>query len=217
MRWFFLFFAITTAFAEDKGPTQTIEALVSVISKNIVADQQMKDAVSQDKALFQEYRKTNQKFHEQIAQFIDFEKLGTDSMPKKWRDKYWVVKASERKKFLELLQELVQGIVYPRAREFFKDVKFTYKKPTFLEGGQEKAKRADVLCKVRVKDQEVNLRYRLIRRGNQWKIYDVNLEGEWWTDSLKSQFNHVITTKSYDELISLMQKKLKNVQEGMSF
>ena len=214
MRWFFLFLAmIGSAEAQEKGPTQTIEALVSVISKNIVADQQMKDAVSKDKALFQEYRKTNQKFHDQIAQFIDFEKLGTDSMPKKWRDKYWVVKASERKKFLGLLQELVQGIVYPRAREFFKDVKFTYKKPTFLEGG----KRTDVLCKVQVKDQVVNLRYRLVKRGSQWKIYDVNLEGEWWTDSLKSQFNHVITTKSYDELISLMQKKLKNVQEGMSF
>ncbi|MBI3019252.1 MAG: ABC transporter substrate-binding protein [Deltaproteobacteria bacterium] len=213
MKWFFLFFSITTAFAEEKNPVQTIEALVSVISQNIVADQQMKEAVSKDKVLFQEYRKTNQKFHEQIAQFIDFERLGTDSMPKKWRDQYWIVKASEKKKFLELLQELVEGIVYPRAREFFKDVHFMYKKPTSLEEG----KRADVLCKVRVKDKVIHLRYRLIKRGSQWKIYDVNLEGEWWTDSLKSQFNHVITTKSYDELIALMRKKLRNVQEGMSF
>ncbi len=218
MRWRILFWALflipmTSAGAQEKSPTQTIESLVSVISKNIVADGKMKEVASHDKALFQEHRKTNQKFHDQIAQFIDFEKLGTDSMPKKWRDKYWVVKAREKRKFMDLLQELVEGIVYPRAKEFFKDVKFSYKKPTFLEEG----KRADVLCKVRVKEQVVNLRYRLVKRGSQWKIYDVNLEGEWWTDSLKSQFNHVITTKSYDELIVLMQKKLKNVQEGMSF
>jgi len=218
MRWFFLFLALTPcAMAEEKNPIQTIKDLVSLISTHIVADSQMKEAVSKDKALFQKHRKTNQKFHDQLAQFIDFEKLGTDSMPKKWRNKYWVVKTSEKGKFLDLLQELVEGIVYPRAKEFFKDVRFTYKKPTYLEESQEKAKRADVLCKIGVKDKIVNLRYRLIQRGGQWKIYDVNLEGEWWTDSLKSQFNHVITTKSYEELIALMQKKLKNVQEGMSF
>ncbi len=215
MKWLFLFLAITPVFAEEKDPVQTIKALVSVLSTHIVADSQMKEAVSvsKDKALFQEHRKSNQKFHVQIAQFIDFEKLGFDSMPKKWRDKYWVVKASEKKKFLELLQELVEGIVYPRAKEFFKDVKLSYKKPTYTDGG----KYADVVCVVHVKDKTATLRYRLVQQKDQWKIYDVNLEGEWWTDSLKSQFNHVITTKSYNELISLMQKKLKNVQEGMSF
>ena len=214
MRWILLCLAmVTSARAEEKDPIQTIKDLVSVISTHVVADSQMKEASSHDKALFQEHRKTNQKAHDQIAEFIDFEKLGMDSMHKKWRDKYWVVKASEKKKFLELLKELVEGIVYPRAKEFFKNVKFTYKNPIY---GEEE-RRADVLCKVRVKDKTINLRYRLVKRGSRWKIYDVNLEGEWWTDSLKSQFNHVITTKSYGELISLIQKKLKNVQEGMSF
>ena len=66
-------------------------------------------------------------------------------------------------------------------------------------------------------DKEVELLYRLIRRGTQWKIFDVNIEGEWWTDSFKNQFNHIITTKSYDELISAMKKKLGNVQAGTSF
>ena len=114
-------FFVYTANTEQSDPAKTISELVSLISKNMVSDTKMKDVASKDKKIFEEYRTANQKFHKKIAEFIDFEKLGTDSMPKKWRDKYWVVKASERKKFLGLLQELVQGIVYPRAREFFKD------------------------------------------------------------------------------------------------
>ena len=106
MRWILLCLAmVTSARAEEKDPIQTIKDLVSVISTHVVADSQMKEASSHDKALFQEHRKTNQKAHDQIAEFIDFEKLGMDSMPKKWRDKYWVVKASEKKKFLELFSD----------------------------------------------------------------------------------------------------------------
>src|SRR3989338_975449 len=206
-------FFVYTANTEQSDPAKTISELVSLISKNMVSDTKMKDVASKDKKIFEEYRTANQKFHKKIAEFIDFEKLGTDSMHKKWQDKYWSISSGEKKKFLALLQTLIEEIVYPRGKDFFENVKIVYHKPKYSSD----QKQVDLRCTVHVEKKEVELLYRLIRRGTQWKIFDVNIEGEWWTDSFKNKFNHIITTKSYDELISAMKKKLGNVQAGTSF
>lgn len=204
---------VYAAHTEQNDPVKTVSDLVALISKNIASDSKMKEVATSDKVAFQEYRKTNQQFYKSLSQFMDFEKLGTDSMPKKWQEKYWLIRPGEKKKFLELLQTLIEEIVYPRGKDFFEKVKITYQKPIYSSD----QKQVDLSCIIHVDKKEVNLQYRLIRRGTQWKIFDVNIEGEWWTESFKNQFNHIITTKSYEELISAMKKKLENVQAGTSF
>lgn len=208
---FFLIFSFASVQAMSEDPTQTIKGLIKVILDKIVSDDVMKDVVSKDKKRFEQYRYENKKFHREISQFIDFERLGTDSMPLKYRKQYW--RGREKKKFLALLQELVEEIVYPRGKDFFNEVKIEYQKPHYSEDG----KMASVFCYVQVKNKKAQVQYRLIQREGKWQIYDVNLEGEWWTESFRSQFNHVITEKSYTELISRMEKKLSNVKNGLSF
>ena len=46
-----------------------------------------------------------------------------------------------------------------------------------------------------------------------WMVYDVGVEGERWVEGFRSQFNDVITKKSYKELIKMMKKKLVEVKE----
>ena len=191
---------------QQSDPVKTIKEMVNIISTNMVADRDLKEAASKDKKLFEGYRNKNQGFYKQLSQFMDFEKLGSDSMTKKWKDQYWK-RSSNKKKFLETLQALIEEIVYPRGKEFFDKVTVNYDQPKLSQDG----KQADVICTIHVKEnKQVQLQYRLVLQGSMWKIYDVNLEGEWWTESFKSQFNHIITTKSYDELILAMEKKLQN-------
>lgn len=214
MKYIFLFlifvFQSQLSSASD-NPTQTIKNMVELISKNMVSDETMRGVASLDKKMYEEYRNTNKQFHRDVSRFIDFETLGSYSMPKKWKKKYW--SGSEKKKFLSLLQELIEEIVYPKGKDFFSEVKSEYSKPSYSEDG----KTASVFCTVPVKNKKAEIQYKLIKKGGTWKIYDVNLEGEWWTDSFKSQFNHIITTKSYPDLIQAMQKKLNNVKAGTSF
>ncbi len=200
--------------SSQMNPVQSIETLVQKIKMGIMAEEKLRAPSSTDKSLYTQYREDNMKIHGELSQYIDFERLGIKSMPKKWQDKYW--KWGGKKKYLSLLQDLIEEIVYPRAREFFEDVNVKYQKPVISSDGRT----ASVKCRVAIKNKKgkyIDVQYRMVQKNNQWKIFDVQLEGEWWTDSFESQFNHIITTKSYDELIRLMQKKLKNVEEGTSF
>lgn len=208
-------FFVYTAHTQKNDPVETMMALETGILKNIVGDKKMKEGIETDRLPFQKYRGANQRFHKQISGNLDFDKLSAVAMPFKWRQKYWKGKPGDYKLFIELLRDLIEEIVYPRARDFYSESKIRYLSPRYPEEGL-----AEVPTVVELKgdpDKKVDLLFRLVKKGSAWKIYDVSLEGEWWTDNFKGQFNHIITTKSYAELIERMKKKLKNVQEGLSY
>ncbi|MBI4610497.1 MAG: ABC transporter substrate-binding protein [Candidatus Rokubacteria bacterium] len=56
---------------------------------------------------------------------------------------------------------------------------------------------------------EVPVDYRLLRRGDRWLVYDVSIEGVSLVSNYRTQFNKIIQTSSYQELV----KKLKTKQE----
>ncbi|MBI4040918.1 MAG: ABC transporter substrate-binding protein [Deltaproteobacteria bacterium] len=191
----------------------SIEQMKTLISKNIISDAKLRDIAAKDKESFLKEKETNRKFHAAISAYMDFELLAELSMPKKWQEKYWT-SSREKKKFLGHLQSLVEEIVYPRGKDFFESVTVSYKP----EGGVSNQK-LSVLSKVLFKDKKdksVEIHYRLTKRNGRWKVFDVNLEGDWWSESFKSQFNHIITTESYESLLGRMEKKLSNVKQGLS-
>lgn len=208
---------VYTAHTQKNDPTGTMLELEAEISKNIVGDKKMKDGMREGgKDAFQKYREANERFHASVSNKIDFDQLCAISMPLKFRNKYWKGNPRDYKLFIELLKDLIEEIVYPRAKDFFEENKIDYLAPRYLEN----EKFADVPTTVLFKnkpDKKVDLTFRLVKKGSVWKICDINLEGEWWTDNFKGQFNHIITTTSYNELIERMKKKLKNVQEGLSY
>jgi phospholipid transport system substrate-binding protein len=56
---------------------------------------------------------------------------------------------------------------------------------------------------------EIPIDYRMLRRGDRWLVYDVVIEGVSLISNYRTQFNKIITTSSYEELI----KKMKTKQE----
>ena len=57
--------------------------------------------------------------------------------------------------------------------------------------------------------QEVPVDYRMVRRGDRWLVYDVSIEGVSLISNYRTQFNKIIQTSSYGELV----KKMKTKQE----
>jgi len=55
----------------------------------------------------------------------------------------------------------------------------------------------------------VHIDYRLLRRGERWLVYDVSIEGVSLVSNYRTQFNKIIQTSSYPELV----KKMKTKQE----
>ncbi len=56
---------------------------------------------------------------------------------------------------------------------------------------------------------EVPIEYRMIRRGDRWMVYDVVIESVSMVANYRTQFNRIIQTSSYQELV----KKMKSKQE----
>jgi len=58
---------------------------------------------------------------------------------------------------------------------------------------------------------EVPVDYRMIKRADRWLVYDVSIEGVSLVSNYRTQFNKIIQTTSYNELIS----KLRNKQDEL--
>jgi phospholipid transport system substrate-binding protein len=54
---------------------------------------------------------------------------------------------------------------------------------------------------------EVPIDYRLLKKGDRWLVYDVSIEGVSLVSNYRTQFNKIIQTSSYAELIKKMKSK----------
>jgi phospholipid transport system substrate-binding protein len=54
---------------------------------------------------------------------------------------------------------------------------------------------------------EIPIDYRMLARGDKWLVYDVLIEGVSLIANYRTQFNKIITTSSYQELVKKMKVK----------
>jgi hypothetical protein len=55
--------------------------------------------------------------------------------------------------------------------------------------------------------------YRMLNRGDRWRIYDVSIEGVSLVANYRTQFNSIIRTSSYDELIRKMRSRVEEIRQ----
>ncbi|MBI5213782.1 MAG: ABC transporter substrate-binding protein, partial [Nitrospirae bacterium] len=60
---------------------------------------------------------------------------------------------------------------------------------------------------------EIPIEYKLLKKDGKWEVYDVVVEGVSLINNYRTQFNKIIRTNSYEELV----KKMKNKQEEELF
>ena len=74
--------------------------------------------------------------------------------------------------------------------------------------------RAFVRTKVVVPSEKIDiaLNYRLKKKGDEWKIYDVIVDEASLVDNYRYQFNSIITKNGYPDLVQRMTKKLNEIK-----
>ena len=55
--------------------------------------------------------------------------------------------------------------------------------------------------------QEVPIDYRLVNRDGRWRVYDVQVEGVSLIGNFRTQFDKVIRTSGYGELVQRLKAK----------
>jgi phospholipid transport system substrate-binding protein len=135
-------------------------------------------------------------------EIFDFGEIAKRSMARHWQP----LSEAQRNEFVGLFADLLE-------RSYISKIE-TY-------GGEKiqyTAERADgeyatVSTKIVTKNgTEVPVDYRLIKRsGDRWLVYDVSIEGVSLVSNYRTQFNKIIQTSSYNELVS----KLRNKQDEL--
>jgi len=120
--------------------------------------------------------------------------------------RHWAARTqAERDEFVKLFGDLLERS-YISKIELYGGEKIQYLNDK-VEGDQ-----ASVMSKLLTKtNTEVPIEYRMLKKGDRWLVYDVIIEGVSLVSNYRTQFNKIIQTSSYAELV----KKMKSRQEEM--
>ncbi len=135
---------------------------------------------------------------------FDFEETARRALGPHWQQHT----PAEREKFVRLFSDLLEA-AYVGKIDLYQGEKITYVGET-VDGDQ-----ATVKTRIVTKQgNEVPVDYRLLREMDGWRVYDVIIEGVSLVANYRTQFNKIIQTSSYDDLVKRMRAKDFSAPEG---
>ena len=181
-----LFLTTNVFAAPTNGVTEEVKKTVDEVVR-IVSDKEMK---KNDQKRRQALKKT-------ISTIFDYNEMAKRSLGKHWNQR----SAAERKQFAELFASLLENS-YASKIESYNNEKIVYLKETT------DSDHAEVKSKVVTsKRDEFTLDYRMLNQNGKWMVYDVVIEGVSLVSNYRTQFNKIITTNGYPELVKKLQTK----------
>jgi phospholipid transport system substrate-binding protein len=142
---------------------------------------------------------------EQLRQILftrfDFSEMARRALGAHWRRRT----ATEQQEFVQLFTELLER-QYAGIIESYTDEKIVY------VGEKTDGAFAEVNSKIfTAKGQELSINYKAQLVGQEWKVYDVIAEEISLVNNFRSQFNRVISSSSYEELVRRLREKQADV------
>jgi phospholipid transport system substrate-binding protein len=135
---------------------------------------------------------------------FDFEQTAKRALGPHWQQRT----PAEREEFVRLFTDLLEA-AYVGKIDLYQGEKITYVGET-VDGDQ-----ATVKTRIATKQgSEVPVDYRLLREKDAWRVYDVIIEGVSLVANYRTQFNKIIQTSSYDDLVKRMRAKDFSAPEG---
>lgn len=129
---------------------------------------------------------------------FDWEETAKRALGPHWRS----LSDKDRQEFVSLFVDLLERS-YISNIERYSGEKITYAGDS-LDGDV-----ATVKTRFTTKDgTEIPMDYRMLKRGDRWLVYDVKIEGVSLVGNYRTQFDKIIHTASYQELV----RRLKNRQ-----
>jgi phospholipid transport system substrate-binding protein len=180
--------------AAAAGPTEQLRAQIDKVVKTLEDPELNKEGKNTER------RVAVRKIAEEI---FDFGETAKRSLARHWLART----PAERGEFVALFADLLERSYISKV-ELFDGERITYIGET-IEGDQ-----AVVKTKIITKQgTEIPVDYRLLRKGERWLVYDVIIEGVSLVANYRTQFNKIIQTSSYQELVKKMRTKQEEFLE----
>jgi len=167
------------------------------------ADQVM--AILNDPALKGNMEKRRQMVTNIVEQMIDWPEVGKRTLALNWKKRT----PQEKEEFVRLFRDLLKR-TYSEKLDIYAGEQIVYENESIDDN------RAVVKTRVvnKKKGEDYNVDYRLIKKGEQWLVYDIIIEGISAVNNYRGQFNEVITSSSYEELVKRMKNQAFRVKEA---
>lgn len=184
---------LTAAATAAQGPTQQLKAAIDRVL------QVLEDPALKPEARLAERRRAIRKIADEV---FDFEETARRAMAQHWPP----LTPVQRKEFVALFSDLLER-AYVSKIELWGGERIQYTAER-MEGDL-----ATVSTRITTKKgTEIPTDYRLHKRSDRWLVYDVNIEGVSLVANYRSQFNTIIRTSSYDELVRKMRARGEEIR-----
>ena len=106
----------------------------------------------------------------------------------------------QRQQFVDLFRQLLAR-TYTGTIEGYSGERFQYLSE------QNEGDYAEVRTKLVSRKGEIPINYRLLSKTGEWQVYDIVVDGISMVSNYRAQFNKIIRTSSYDDLVQKLQNK----------
>ncbi|MBE0596933.1 MAG: ABC transporter substrate-binding protein [Desulfuromonadales bacterium] len=158
-----------------------------------------------DQAITAESR--NQKIEQIVRAHFEFDVMSQWILGIHWRK----AAPAERERFKELFTQLLEATYKGRIGEYagqYTDEQVEYASERIIEG------RALVDTFVVTGNRKIPISYKLIQKDQQWKVYDVVIEGVSLVSNYRSTYDEIVRKEGLDGLFSRMEEKISQLRSG---
>ena len=172
----------------------------AISADSLTAEEFLKSKLNQ---VFEILKKTDLEQQEKSKQVVeivspmfDFQLMAKLSLGRQ----YWPDLSEEkREKFTELFISRLRGSYLNRITAYT-DETVTYESPVKVDG------KVHIPTNLISKGNKIGMLYKFYQANDQWKIYDLEIQGVSIIRSYQSQFKEILRTSTFDDLLLKMQE-----------
>lgn len=132
---------------------------------------------------------------------FDYQEMSRRSLGAPWNQ----LSDKDKKEFVDLFRTLLTSTYADRVESY------SGEGVQYLNERTEKDY-AEVRTKVISGKTEIPMDYRLINKNNDWRVYDVVVDGVSLVSNYRGQFSKILRTSSYPELVDQLRKKSDKIK-----
>lgn len=162
-------------------------------------------ALLNDESLAPEDR--NKKIEDIVRGRFDFEVMSQWILGIHWRK----ATPQERERFKDLYQQLLEATYKGRIGEYaeqYTDERVDYVGEKIIED------RAMVDTLVVTRDRKIPISYKMIRKGDEWKVYDVVIEEVSLVRNYRTTYGEIVRKEGLQGLFARMEEKIRDLRSG---
>jgi phospholipid transport system substrate-binding protein len=131
------------------------------------------------------------------GRMFDFSSMSKATLGKNWKN----LDKDQRSEFIRLLRSMLENAYISKM------LGYTDEKAVFIKERSLSETRVEVQSNLVTGNTEIPMHYRMLRLDNQWKVYDMNIEGVSLIKNYRSQFREILAKQSPEELLQIMRNK----------